>query len=70
MHANLLGQGTGGAALGWEEDENLLTLSLAIPYEINYTEFKQNVEEFANFTAYWKEELKQFKEETEKNIIK
>src|SRR5450432_1160495 len=36
MKANFLGQGTGGATLGLKEDESFLTLSLSLPYEMNY----------------------------------
>jgi hypothetical protein len=56
MKANFLGQGTGGGALGLKEDESCLTLSLSLPYEMNYKAFKDSLEEFANFTDYWKKE--------------
>jgi hypothetical protein len=56
MKANFLGQGTGGGALGLKEDESSLTLSLSLPYEMNYKAFKDNLEEFANFVDYWKKE--------------
>src|SRR5690348_5983830 len=49
MKANFLGQGTGGSSLGMEEDEKFLTLSLAIPYEMNYKAFRDQIEDFANF---------------------
>lgn len=56
MKANFLGQGTGGATLGLKEDESFLTLSLTLPYEINYKAFKESVEEFVNYLEYWKNE--------------
>ena len=56
MKANFLGQGTGGAVLGLKEDESFLTLSLSMPYEMNYRAFKDAVEEFVNFLEYWKTE--------------
>ncbi len=69
MHANVLGQGTGGAAIGMDEYEKFLTLCLNLNYDINYTEFKARVEEFSNFTVYWQEELKRFKKETEESVV-
>jgi hypothetical protein len=56
MEANFLGQGTGGSVLGLQEDESFLTLSLDLPYEINYTSFKEAIEEFVNYLEYWKTE--------------
>ena len=57
MKANFLGQGTGGSAIGMEEDEKFLTLSLAIPYEMNYKAFREQIEDFANFADYWRGEV-------------
>ena len=56
MKANFLGQGTGGATIGLKEDESFLTLSLSLPYEMNYRAFKDAVEEFVNYLEYWKSE--------------
>jgi hypothetical protein len=56
MKANFLGQGTGGGVLGMKEDESFLTLSLSLPYEMNYKAFKDAVEEFVNYLEYWKTE--------------
>ena len=61
MKANFLGQGTGGAAIGLEEDESVLTLSQALPYDMNYKAFKEALEDFANFLQYWKKEVARFK---------
>ena len=69
MHANFLGQGTGKAAIGLDNDEKFLTLTSPIPYEINYRDFKEKLEEFVNFTVYWKEELERFKREAEQNPV-
>ena len=69
MHANVLGQGTGGAALGMSQDEKFLTLSLSIAYDINYTDFKERLEEFSNFTVYWKEELERFEKESKQGVV-
>jgi len=67
MKANFLGQGTGGGALGLKEDESSLTLSLSLPYEMNYKVFKDSLEEFANFIDYWKKELVRHETEAEKD---
>lgn len=56
MKANYLGQGTGGATLGLREDESFLTLSLSLPYEMNYRAFKDAIEDFVNYVEYWKTE--------------
>ena len=56
MEANFLGQGTGGGVIGLRDDESFLTLSLDLPYEVNYTSFKEAIEEFINYLEYWKTE--------------
>jgi hypothetical protein len=67
MKANFLGQGTGGATLGLKEDESSLTLSLSLPYEMNYKAFKDSLEDFTNFVDYWKKETVRFEAEAEKS---
>jgi hypothetical protein len=57
MRANFLSQGTGGARIGLAADEKLLTLSLGIPYEMNYQIFKETIEDFVNYTIYWRDEI-------------
>lgn len=57
MRANLLGQGTGAAVIGMDEREKFLTLSLCLPYEMNYREFRDNLEDFVNYLVYWREEV-------------
>ncbi len=57
MKANFLGQGTGGGTIGVTEDESSLTLSLGLPYDMNYKEFKEALEDFVNFLDYWKVKL-------------
>lgn len=66
MKANFLGQGTGGGVLGLKEDESFLTLSLSLPYEMDYKTFKENVEEFINYLEYWKNET--IRHETEAQV--
>lgn len=57
MKANFLGQGTGGGVIGLTENESFLTLSLSLPYEVNYITFKESVEDFTNYLDYWKKEI-------------
>lgn len=60
MKANLLGQGTGRSRIGLDKEEKFLTLSHHIAYEIIYTEFKERLEDFANYILYWRKEIEQF----------
>ena len=57
MKANLFGQGTLGAALGLDPKENLLTLSSSLAYDMDYRDFKEAVEDFANGVDYWRVEV-------------
>jgi hypothetical protein len=66
MKANLLGQGTGNATIGLDNNEKFLTLSYVMPYEEDYTIFKEKVEDFVNFLIFWKEEIKK---QVEKSIL-
>src|SRR3990167_283212 len=52
MRANLLGQGTGGCRIGLDASEKTLTLSLGLPYEMNYQVFKDTLEDFINYLLY------------------
>jgi hypothetical protein len=61
MKGNFLGQGTGGAVIGLDGNENFLTLSSVIPYDMNYKMFKDALEGFANYLDYWREELVRYK---------
>jgi hypothetical protein len=60
MRANLLGQGTGGARIGLDEKESNLTLSVGLPYEMNYHAFKEAFEEFVNHLVYWRDVVAKF----------
>lgn len=62
MKANFLGQGTLGAVIGLDKDEKFLTLSLDLPYDMNYRSFREMVEDFANILDYWKEEIRHHQE--------
>lgn len=57
MKANFLGQGTGECVIGMDREEKFLTLSLAIPYEVNYEIFKEKLEDFINYLDYWFDEV-------------
>lgn len=63
MRANLLGQGTGGSRIGLDPEEKFLTLSLGLPYELNYQSFKENLEDFINYLIYWREEIAKIEKE-------
>jgi hypothetical protein len=63
MRANLLTQGTGGARIGLSQEGNFLTLSLGLPYELNYQIFRDTLEDFVNYLIYWEDEVKQFEKE-------
>ncbi|MDP1608569.1 MAG: type III secretion system chaperone [Chlamydiales bacterium] len=62
MRANFLGQGTGGARIGLDKQEKFLTLSLGLPYELEYSSFKQYVEDFVNYLTYWREKIAEFEQ--------
>ncbi|MBP9842135.1 MAG: type III secretion system chaperone [Simkaniaceae bacterium] len=60
MKANFLGQGTGGAAIGIDKQEKYLTLSLDLPYEVNYEIVREKLEDYINFMDYWADEIEKF----------
>lgn len=57
LYANLLGQGTGGSVIGIDEKEHYFTLSLSIACTLDYSGFKQRLEEFVNYVTYWKKTI-------------
>lgn len=65
MKANFLGQGTAGSTIALDENENFLTLSLVLPYDMSYKIFRDTLEDFANIVDYWKEELIRHQREAE-----
>lgn len=67
MKANLFGQGTFGSVIGLEEE--YLTLSSALPYDMNYRDFKETVEDFVNTIDFWKEEVVRIKKMIEDGIL-
>lgn len=60
MKANLMGQGTGGGAIGIDASEKYLTLSHTLPFEVNYKTFRETLEDFLNYIDYWKEEVPRY----------
>lgn len=69
MKANFLGQGTGGGSIGFDENENCLTLSLILPYDLNYKLFRDALEDFVNYIDYWKAELIRHQKTAEETIL-
>ncbi len=57
LHANLFGQGTGGARLGLNEQKDRLVLSQEIVQEITHETFNNLIEDFINTIDFWREEL-------------
>jgi hypothetical protein len=57
MKANFMGQGTADQIFGVDPNEKFLTLSRTISYEVNYADFKEILETFVNYLAYWKNEI-------------
>ena len=58
MEANFLGNGTGRSKLGLDETGKHVILTMHVPDDVNYRDFKSDIEEFANFADYWSEKLK------------
>ncbi len=69
MKANFLGQGTGNNTIALDENENFLTLSSVLPYDMNYKTFKDALEDFANYRDYWKEEIIRYNKAAQENIF-
>ena len=69
MSANLLGEGTGECIIGLDPSEKFLTLSAEFPYELTYAEFKNKVEDFANYVDYWKEEINKWQTQNKQALI-
>lgn len=70
MKANFLGQGTLGGAIGIDDEEKFLTLSLTLPYDVNQRTFKEAVEDFANILDFWRDEVARFEKNSSEGIFK
>lgn len=57
MLGNLLGQGTGDALIGLNDEGNTLTISLDLPRQMSYAQFKENVENFVNYVDVWQKKI-------------
>ena len=62
MSGNLLGIGTGETLLGLDEQGKTVTLSQSVTYETKYQEFHNNLEDFANYVAFWQREISKYLE--------
>lgn len=69
MKANLFSQGTLGAVLAMAPDENYLTVSSALTYEMDYRTFKESLEDFANIVEYWREEVQRHVKQAQEGIL-
>ncbi len=69
MKGNLFGQGTLGGVIGLDPNENLLTLSSNIPYDVDYRAFKGALEDFVNIVEYWRDEIARHVEQAEGGIL-
>lgn len=67
--ANFLGQGTGKSCITLDPDEKFLTLSLRFPYEMDYKQFKEHLEEFVNYAEFWKTEIARLSKASEEQIL-
>ena len=62
MEANLLGNETGGACLGVDNQEAHVVLSLTLSSCGSYKEFRDAVEDFLNYADAWRQETLVFSE--------
>ena len=69
MKANLLYQATGNSSIGMDEVSKNFIFSSFFNYELNYQEFKCELEDFLNYFIYWKEEIKKIKEQQQNKLL-
>ena len=70
MRANLLGEGTGKASIGLDSEENNIILSKAFAFDPDEQHMKEEIELFANYLLFWKEEIKKIESQREANMLK
>ena len=63
MKANLMGQGTGGGAIGIDPTGSFFTFSQNLRLEVDESTFKEAIEDLLNYTSYWREEITNFYQE-------
>lgn len=57
MYGNLFGRETSNAILSLSNDTNELTLTQVVDYQLDYSSFKNILEEFLNTIDFWHGEL-------------
>jgi|GEM_PF-1329300 len=57
MKANFLEQGTARGTLGINPEKSEVTFSMTLPFDLSFLDFKESLEEFLNFSEYWRGEL-------------
>lgn len=62
MQANLFGRGTREASIGLNEQENVLTLSLEVGYNLPYHEWKNRIEDAISVINYWRKEAENYQQ--------
>ena len=60
MKANMLGQAAFGGTLGLDESGKNITLAFSFPYEIDFSTYKNTLENLVNALCYWQEEIERF----------
>jgi hypothetical protein len=67
---NLFGQATGGGILSLNIEGKELFLTKTFDYDINYKDFRDEVEDFVNYCEFWEEEMRDFqKNHTKESIL-
>lgn len=66
MHANLFGIGTGEGVIGLGKDGKMLTFTHISPYQLNYVEFKERVEDCVNYVDLWQKKTQDVKNNVSK----
>lgn len=61
LKANYLGQGTAGSYIGMDEKEKHFLLFQSCRKDVNLRQFKEVLEEFANYLEYWRNKIQMFK---------
>lgn len=63
MSANLFGLETGNSTLGLDKEGKNLVLINFIPRQLNYREFRDELEDFVNYADVWGQETSEFIEQ-------
>lgn len=57
MFGNLFGQGTYGAVLAFDPDENKVLARYIEPYSTDYIDFKEHLEDLVQCLDFWRDEI-------------